>query len=271
MRGLCNAPLLRAVPWFVASYIFDWLICGAILAIGVGFSSYSKHGHHFTSKLPMSPNNPNFMYPWKDDTVPFWAAGLIAYAVPAFFFFVAQPLLRMADKHWDVLHDLHHSLLGLAESALITLMVTETAKPFAGRYRPHYLSVVGTKHEADGHLSFPSGHTSSVFSGLLYFGMWIAGKTRMFAPHGGQMWKSVLVGVPLYAAMLVAISRVRDYHHNHSDIVAGCIIGLCCAFASYFMVYPSLFVEDCHRPKTRVAADVEECSPSAIDVGAGEP
>ncbi|KAG0257933.1 hypothetical protein BG011_003664 [Mortierella polycephala] len=68
----------------------------------------------------------------------------------------------------------------------------------------------------DGMRSFPSGHTSTAFAGLVYIALWMG------------------------AAMLVGISRVEDYRHAGVDVTWGAIIGIVFAFFAYLQYYPSM-------------------------------
>eukprot|EP00727_Mastigamoeba_balamuthi_P011392 m51a1_g6876 putative lipid phosphate phosphatase 3 (1062) ;mRNA; f:196547-201114 len=245
----------RALPWFRASYAADWALVLSVLVVSLIVSSAASPYH---SNMPDGRNNVNFMYPYQRSTVPSWCVVFLALGVPTIVCVAAQFLLRRVVDKWDAMHDVHHTVLGLMESFAVALFVTETAKPFAGRYRPNYLSVVDNNgDEVDGHKSFPSGHTSVAFSGLFFLTLWLAGKTRMLAPGGGQFWKAVVCGIPSYAAMMVGISRVRDYYHHHSDIVAGCLVGLCCAVMGYHLVFPGLLEKDCHRPRSREEKDAK--------------
>lgn len=159
--------------------------------------------------------------------------------------------LVVAKDKWDWVHDFHHGVLGVLESAAFSLFIVNIFKPFAGRYRPHYLAVKDDEDlEVEGRKSFPSGHSACAFSGFGFMAFYLAGKLGLLAKgRGGQMYKSVIVMLPCCAAFAIAITRVRDYHHNYSDIMAGSIIGLMCGAGAYYNLYPSLFSRNCHVPR----------------------
>ena len=54
-------------------------------------------------------------------------------------------------------HDLHHALLGLAISILMTTTVTVAMKHISGRYRPDWNVhlIAGTTSDREGRYSFP--------------------------------------------------------------------------------------------------------------------
>ncbi|KAF9427887.1 hypothetical protein BGZ94_003938 [Podila epigama] len=95
--------------------------------------------------------------------------------------------------------------------------------------------------------SFPSGHASTAFAGLVYIALWMGGKMKVF-DRTGYTLKSVLLMVPLIAAMLIAISRVMDFRHSGVDVTWGSIIGTLCAVFAYLQYYPTLTSANCQKP-----------------------
>lgn len=91
-------------------------------------------------------------------------------------------------------------MFDLAQGLIINGVITTALKRSFGRQRPDSTSFS----------SFPSGHTSSLFS-----------LTTILARHFGPK-----VGIPALAtATFVAVSRVEDNEHFLSDIVAGGTVG----------------------------------------------
>ncbi len=113
-------------------------------------------------------------YPLTPDTVPYWAV-LILVVVPL-------PLLAaiivLTNKQRSLL-ELHAACMVVFQGCAIQLFFVEVSKVVAGRYRPDYLSRCtaissagvcasnDASQAADGHKSFPSGHSSSSFFGVL--------------------------------------------------------------------------------------------------------
>jgi membrane-associated phospholipid phosphatase len=72
----------------------------------------------------------------------------------------------------------------------------------------------------DGHKSFPSGHSSTIFAGMGFLFFWLAGKTAAWCfseplpPRSilsSRLGRIVLTLVPLMIGSWVAITRLEDY------------------------------------------------------------
>ena len=72
----------------------------------------------------------------------------------------------------------------------------------------------------DGRKSFPSGHSSTVFVGMTFTALFLAGKTAALcfrvSPFPGSLFNSrlarlILVLLPLAFSTWVAVTRVEDY------------------------------------------------------------
>ncbi|KAG0323566.1 phosphatidic acid phosphatase type, partial [Podila horticola] len=85
------------------------------------------------------------------------------------------------------------------------------------------------------------------FAGLFYLSLWMAGKMHVFDRRGYSI-KGVILVIPIMGALLVAISRVRDYRHSAVDVTWGSIIGTIFAVFAYFQYYPSLTKVTSHVP-----------------------
>jgi diacylglycerol diphosphate phosphatase/phosphatidate phosphatase len=198
-------------------------------------------------------------YPNLPSIVPTWMVGIVITVFPFVIFLTSQ--LWYKSKH-----DLHHACLGLIESIVTTMTVTDIFKVFAGRLRPNFLarclpnaagicSQIGSTVR-DSRLSFPSGHSSMSFAGMMFLSLYIAGKLSTFGPNGGALWKAFVSLLPLCTAGMIAVSRTLDYHHNYDDVIAGSVIGSVIAMMCYFLQYPSLFEKTCYEPKNRYINDL---------------
>lgn len=239
----------RHMKWFTGKYLGDWIIAIVLLLLAIVFDKIPP----YRQVLPMPNKNPTVGYPEKDSYVPTVLAGVLAYGIPIVLYLIFEIVSYKINKKWPAFHDFHHAVLALLESAGLTLFVVNLIKPFAGRYRPHYLAVRYDEDpymEFDGRRSFPSGHSACAFSGFGVLAFWAAGKLGMYSKgRAGQAYKGFIFILPLVSAFMIAITRTRDYHHNFSDIIAGSIIGLICAGFSYFNLFPSLFDKDSHLPR----------------------
>ncbi|KAL0486361.1 lipid phosphate phosphatase [Acrasis kona] len=237
-------------------YVTDWvmiIIMSVINQVVFGQSPglikpYIRHNvYRFIDDASVS-------YPSLPSIVPTWVVGLLITILPTLIFIIVFYYQRST-------HDLHHALLGLGESIVITMTVTDIFKILAGRLRPNFLarclpdaagdcSQVGSTVR-DARLSFPSGHSSMSFAGMIFLSLYLTGKLRTFSREGGSLWKALVCLFPMFIAGMVAVSRTLDYHHNYDDIIAGTLIGCFIGLVCYHLQYPSLFDEKCHKPKNR--------------------
>uniref|UniRef100_A0A7N0U389 Phosphatidic acid phosphatase type 2/haloperoxidase domain-containing protein n=1 Tax=Kalanchoe fedtschenkoi TaxID=63787 RepID=A0A7N0U389_KALFE len=231
-------------------HMHDWLIL-VVLAVLYGVLNLIEPFHRFVGEDMMT----DLKYPLKGNTVPFWAVPIIAVLLPVVVF-IAYYVIRR-----DV-YDLHHAILGILYSMLVTGVITDAIKDGVGRPRPDFfwrcfpdglavfdsitkdVRCTGIKSVIrEGHKSFPSGHTSWSFAGLGFFSWYMAGKVRAFNRRG-HVAKLCIVFLPLLVAALVAVSRVDDYWHHWQDVFAGGLIGLVIASFCYLQFFPAPYHTD---------------------------
>ncbi|XP_020554263.1 putative lipid phosphate phosphatase 3, chloroplastic isoform X4 [Sesamum indicum] len=168
------------------THMHDWLILLVLRLILIVLNVIHPF-YRFVGKDMMS----DFKYPLKSSTVPPWAVPIYAIIMPLIVFLLFY--LRRRD-----VYDLHHTILGLLFSVLITAVLTDAIKDAVGRPRPDFFwrcfpdgkdaydqwgNVVchGDKSVIrQGHKSFPSGHTSWAFAGLGFLSLYLAGKIKAF-------------------------------------------------------------------------------------------
>mmetsp|Transcript_53168 Transcript_53168/g.128779 ORF Transcript_53168/g.128779 Transcript_53168/m.128779 type:complete len:207 (-) Transcript_53168:6-626(-) len=149
--------------------------------------------------------------------------------------------------------DMHINALMLLQSSAVSVFVTTVAKKQAGRPRPNFYAMCGWNATATGvhgctaerkwdwesRQSFPSGHSSFAFSGLLFASLFLLEKVRQLSkkrklPTSLPMAVAQMAAcLPAILAMWVAISRVVDYWHNYDDILAGSVLGSMCAYHAW--------------------------------------
>ncbi|KAI4352175.1 hypothetical protein L6164_006452 [Bauhinia variegata] len=225
------------------THMHDWLIL--MLLVLIEIILYIIHPFsRFVGKDMMT----DLRYPLKSNTVPVWAVPMYAVLLPIVVFLVVY--FRRRD-----VYDLHHAVLGLLFSILVTAVITDAIKNAVGRPRPDFFwrcfpdgkdvydqlgNVIchGEKKVIkEGHKSFPSGHTSWSFAGLGFLSLYLSGKIKAF-DSAGHVAKLCLVFLPLLFASLVGISRVDDYWHHWEDVFAGGLIGLVVAAFCYLQFFP---------------------------------
>ncbi|KAI3763810.1 hypothetical protein L2E82_13807 [Cichorium intybus] len=225
-------------------HMHDWLIL-ILLAIIEIILNIIHPFYRFVGKDMMT----DLKYPMKENTVPLWAVPVYAVLLPILVFTLIY------FKRRDV-YDLHHAILGLLFSVLITGVLTDAIKDATGRPRPDFFwrcfpdgidnydkwgNVICHGESSDireGHKSFPSGHSSWSFAGLGFLALYLAGKIKVF-DRRGHVAKLCIVFLPLLMASLVAVSRVDDYWHHWQDVFAGGILGLTVAMFCYLQFFPA--------------------------------
>ncbi|EOY04101.1 Lipid phosphate phosphatase 3 isoform 6 [Theobroma cacao] len=231
------------------THMHDWLILLLLVVIEVVL--YIIHPfYRFVGKDMME----DLKYPLKSNTVPGWAVPVYAVLLPMMIFLLVY--IRRRD-----VYDLHHAILGLLFSVLVTAVITESIKNAVGRPRPDFFwrcfpdgkdaydkwgNVIchGDKSVIkEGHKSFPSGHTSGSFAGLGFLSLYLSGKVKAF-DHRGHVAKLCIVFLPLLVASLVGISRVDDYWHHWQDVFAGGLLGLVVATFCYLQFFPPPYQAD---------------------------
>ncbi|GMI85525.1 LIPID PHOSPHATE PHOSPHATASE 3, lipid phosphate phosphatase 3 [Hibiscus trionum] len=225
------------------THMHDWLIL--LLLVVIEIILYIIHPfYRFVGKDMMD----DLRYPFKSNTVPVWAVPMYAMLLPMLIFLIVY--IRRKD-----VYDLHHAVLGLLFSVLVTAVITDSIKNAVGRPRPDFFwrcfpdgkdaydkwgNVIchGDKSVIkEGHKSFPSGHTSWSFTGLGFLSLYLSGKIKVF-DRRGHVAKLCVVFLPLLVASLVGISRVDDYWHHWQDVFAGGLLGLVVSTFCYLQFFP---------------------------------
>lgn len=62
-------------------------------------------------------------------------------------------------------------------------------------------------------------------------------KEHIYGVHNNQLPFLLFLTGPLWIALFISFSRVRDHHHNYDDILAGMCLGLSIAYATYRTIY----------------------------------
>ncbi|KAF7034741.1 hypothetical protein CFC21_045718 [Triticum aestivum] len=231
-------------------HMYDWIIL-VLLAVIDGLLNIIEPFHRFVGKDMMT----DLRYPLQGNTVPFWAVPVIGIVLPCAIF----GGIYFKKKNF---YDLHHGILGILYSVLITAVITDAIKDGVGRPRPDFfwrcfpdgkdlydnvttgVLCHGEKSVIkEGHKSFPSGHASWSFAGLGFLTWYLTGKITVF-DRKGHIAKLCIIVLPLLTAALVAVSRVDDYWHHWQDVFAGAIIGLTVASFCYLQFFPYPFDAD---------------------------
>ncbi|EFJ35707.1 hypothetical protein SELMODRAFT_79549 [Selaginella moellendorffii] len=242
----------RTLRWrhcLLRHHAHDWAI---LIALAIFELLLLKVIHPFRRYMNEYMIN-DLRFPVKSFTVPIAALVVISFAIPLLFILGYYVFKRNT-------RDLHHAILGLFFTVIITSVITDSLKNLTGRPRPDFfwrcfpdgvphfkpisgdVACTGSAGEVrQGYKSFPSGHASWSFAGLGYLSWYLAGRIK-FAGHRGRIIKFVIAALPLVGATLVAISIMNDYWHHWSDVVAGAVIGtnLCSSILPKFLTAVAL-------------------------------
>ncbi|CAH0590059.1 unnamed protein product [Chrysodeixis includens] len=136
-------------------------------------------------------------------------------------------------------------------------LTTDIAKYTIGRLRPHFFDVCrpdidcslasnkwryietftclgeNEKLKKEMRLSFPSGHSSFAAYTMLYFCMYLQ---KRFTWRGSKLIRHGIQFVLIMIAWYTFMTRVSDYKHHWSDVLAGCSIGLIYAIVIFYFV-----------------------------------
>ncbi|KAH0787584.1 lipid phosphate phosphatase 2-like isoform X1 [Histomonas meleagridis] len=123
--------------------------------------------------------------------------------------------------------------LSLAQTLVLTLLITEILKVTVARPRPNYFSYCdfdtnskachGSKsHQKDAKVSFPSGHASNSFASATWFYLFLV----KFLPSGPELWWVLIKFIPIAIAIAISATRITDHMHHVSDVAAGVILGI---------------------------------------------
>lgn len=77
------------------------------------------------------------------------------------------------------------------------------------------------------------------FAGLFFLSLWLSGKLHIL-DNRGEVWKALVVMVPLLAGTLIAVSRIMDARHHPFDVITGSLLGVACAWISYRQYFPPI-------------------------------
>ena len=161
---------------------------------------------------------------------------------------------RWRDRLWEF----NCGFLGLLLSQGLAFVLTQALKNACGKPRPDIIDRCKPNQSSDpfpfglsnytictgdpvlikdGFRSWPSGHSSSAFAGLFYLSVWLCGKLHVM-DNRGEVWKTLIVMVPVLGAMLIAVSRIMDARHHPFDVITGSVLGIICAHVSYRQYFP---------------------------------
>ena len=156
------------------------------------------------------------------------------------------------------LHNIHAGLCALFVAIGSSEGLTQILKIIVLRRRPNFYHLcefntttklcTATFHRVlEAQLSFPSGHTSLSFSGMTILVWFLLGQVHYrTSSHNKGLY--LLCFFPWIYACFVGISRIVDYWHHPSDVLAGFLLGTTCSTIAYHLWYPPVLSRDAGIP-----------------------
>ncbi|MCP8720285.1 MAG: phosphatase PAP2 family protein [Asgard group archaeon] len=239
------------------SYVFDFLFYSTVLILSATLGRTLPPRYHEFLLYDISLRFTYF--PENAITIPIWLLVLISAGLPLLQFLAFSLLLPLPIKRrmWDFFAGSLCLLGAMATQLLATVLlknITGLPRPdFIDRCEPMYqnipitrLSHVGICTQPDwalvqeGFRTFPSGHLSTVFTGMTITSLNVAARLQTFDSRNNS-FKVFLTLFPIFTAAFVASTRVSDNRHFLRDIIAGSILGTFVGASFYFQYHPSIF------------------------------
>lgn len=206
----------------------------------------------------------SLMHPFHDSTVTNWMLYIIGFAVPIVVILGtelvrahvkksnAQPLkvYSVTIPYWIV--EAYKSIGMFGFGAACSQLLTDVGKYTIGRLRPHFFDVCRprmpdgttckdpenqnryiedfictsekstTRMLKEMRLSFPSGHSSFSMYTLIYCAIYLQSRMNW---RGSKLLKHFLQFLLILLAWYTCLSRISDYKHHWSDVLAGAVLG----------------------------------------------
>ena len=247
------------------SYTLDLTVYLLILVLFMIFGTYMEPRYH---EFLVEDISLQYSYKAESETaVTMLPLIMISVVFPISQFLACSLLSRYAATLTRKIWDAYAGMLALLGSMATQLMVTCILKNICGLPRPDVLdrcqlipeisedlklvTVEACENYSreyttsmailqEGFRSFPSGHLSTIFCGMVITSLNIAAKLQVFDKRGIS-FKVLLALLPLMVACFVSCTRISDNRHFLRDVIGGSLIGATIGVWFYLQYFPSVF------------------------------
>ena len=202
----------------------------------------------------------NELIPKSDATFPGPKLWFVSLWIPFFCVVLGAifPLVVSTIPNNTPFHNVHAGVCTILVAIGLSELVTQTFKIYVGRLRPNFYQMCGfdtstltctngDEMEMEARMSFPSGHSSLSFCGMMVLTLFLIGRVglgRSIVPktaYGKGKILLLLSCSPLLLSFWIATSRLTDNWHHTSDILAGSALGSICGLIAYHLFFPHVF------------------------------
>lgn len=239
------------------SYVFDFVFYLTVLILSATLGRTLPPRYHEFLLYDITIRYTHF--PENAILVRVWLLILISAGIPfaQFLLFTIFIVLPIRRRIWDFFAGCLCLLGAMATQLLVTVLL----KNIIGLPRPDFidrcepmiqnipitsLSTVAICTQPDWNLvqegfrTFPSGHLSTVFTGMTIAALNFAARLQTF-DNRNNSFKVFITILPWLIAACIASTRVSDNRHFLKDIIAGAFIGTFIGSAFYLQYHPSIF------------------------------
>eukprot|EP00798_Chlamydomonas_sp_ICE-L_P030785 gene30786-35826_t len=194
-----------------------------------------------------------YSMPYHGNTVPPHMVLFFSYILPL----IVIVLVKVAWKGtWK---DLYRTIVTLYFTVAIVGVITNCIKIMIGRPRPNFVyrcwedgkpvfkdeNIYGgwplcgceLPVEIEHLKSFPSGHSSLSSAGLGFLTFFLLSQTKAFSGTC-HPWRVFISLMPAVGAILIGVTRVMDYWHHPTDVIAGLTLGFSISFLMHQHLFP---------------------------------
>lgn len=249
----------KVVQYVLAILKLSWPDYATIICLGLLLMVFRENVDG--NRRPFTPGIiEDSAFPYNTtDTVPSWTLQSIVWILPI------GTMLGAAVLHALTPLQAHQHILNFMITYIFTGVLTNAVKLQIGRPRPSFLArcfpdtnatealssfeplpfssvssaVCTNPDEAEienAYKSFPSGHASYSASAGMYLTLFLVHVLRVFSGAAPAV-SAVVALVPVCMGVWVGLTRISDFEHHFTDVLAGSLLGMAVASIFFFQAH----------------------------------